>query len=124
MINMITARRNNAAGYVQEGTPGFVFAQPQACQPSEQNIYPLYRYYNTGDGAYFYTTNFSELIPANGSGNGWKFEAIQGYTYSQKIAETAPLLRYYQSNHDDHFYTTDPGEGNNDDIKDIVRRSL
>jgi hypothetical protein len=59
---------NNAVqqlGYVQEISQAFVFSQPQICQPSQQNISPLYRYCYTGNNAHFYTTDFTEL----GGGN-------------------------------------------------------
>jgi C1A family cysteine protease len=68
---------------------------------------PLYRYWNSGIGDHFYTTNWAEL----GSGRyGYGYERIQCYVANQQQTGTVPLYRYWNSGAGDHFYTTNWAE--------------
>lgn len=63
----------------------------------------LHRYYNTGNGDHFYTTNWSEL---GAGGRGWVYEGVAGYVLTSPSPGSVPLYRYYHSGSGDHFYTT------------------
>jgi hypothetical protein len=67
----------------------------------------LYRYWNSGIGDHFYTTDWNEL---RGGNYGWAFEGIQCYACTQQQPGTVPLYRYWNSGAGDHFYTTDGNE--------------
>jgi len=65
----------------------------------------LYRWYNSGNGDHFYTTDpTGELAPSSG----YVSEGITGYIGTYQTAETTALYRWYNSGNGDHFYTTDP----------------
>ena len=67
----------------------------------------FYRYYNTGNGDHFYTTNWGEL----GSGGGrWVYEGVAGYVPTSSAFDTANFYRYYNTGNGDHFYTTNWSE--------------
>ena len=59
--------------WIYEGTQGYVYSG------SGSGRVPLYRYWHSGIGDHFYTTNWGEL---GAGGNGWKYEGIQAYIYS------------------------------------------
>ena len=68
---------------------------------------PLYRYWNSGAGDHFYTTNWAEL----GSGrHGWGYEGIQCYVHPRQVEGSIPLYRYWNPGASDHFYTTNWAE--------------
>lgn len=64
---------------------------------------PLYRYWNAGIGDHFYTTAWSELESGK---NGWVYEGVQCYVFTQQQPGTVPLYRYWSQKAGDHFYTT------------------
>lgn len=67
----------------------------------------FFRYYNSGNGDHFYTTNFAEL----GDGkSGYTAEGIQCRILSSNISGTLPFYRYYNSGNGDHFYTSNYAE--------------
>lgn len=68
---------------------------------------PFYRYYNTGNGDHFYTTNYDEL---RGGGGDWQAEGVAGYILPSPKADTTPLYRYYNTGNEGHFYTTNSKE--------------
>jgi Subtilase family/Repeat of unknown function (DUF5648) len=71
------------------------------------NTVPLHRYWNSGIGDHFYTTNWAEL----GSGNhGWGYEGVQCHVLPQPRTGTVPLYRYWNAAAGDHFYTTNWSE--------------
>ncbi|MEO6001363.1 MAG: S8 family serine peptidase [Chitinophagaceae bacterium] len=68
---------------------------------------PLYRYWNSGAGDHFYTTNWAEL----GAGkNGWGYEGVQCYVVGTQRMGSVPLYRYWNAGITDHFYTTNWAE--------------
>ncbi len=67
----------------------------------------LYRYWNGSIGDHFYTTDWSEL--GHGA-NGWGFEEIQCWVYSDPQPGAVPLYRYWNQGATDHFYTTNWAE--------------
>ncbi len=91
---------NLTTGYRFEGVGFFAFPTQVA------NSVPVFRYFNTGNGDHFYTTNFNEL--KNG-GNGWVLENRQAFfVYTSAINGSLPILRFY--NGKDHFYTKNTNE--------------
>ncbi|MCX6674186.1 MAG: hypothetical protein NTY37_10465 [Methanothrix sp.] len=65
----------------------------------------LYRWYNSGNGDHFYTTDpTGELAPSSG----YVSEGITGYVGTSQMVGTTALYRWYNSGNGDHFYTTDP----------------
>jgi subtilisin family serine protease len=75
--------------------------------PSPAGTVLFYRYYSSGVGDHFYTTNWNEL----GSGSlGYEFDWVVGRVYSQQQSGTVPLYRYFNSTTGDHFYTTNWNE--------------
>jgi Ca2+-binding RTX toxin-like protein len=99
--------------------PGFTAVSNQAEQP-------VFRFYNTRDKAFFYTTSTAErdmiirestdasYTPANGQ---WPY-FYQGATYEQ--AHSSPgstaVYRFYNTKTGHHFFTTSPAE------RDVVLR--
>jgi C1A family cysteine protease len=75
--------------------------------PPTRTLAPLHRYWNSGIGDHFYTTNWGEL---GGGRYGWVYEGVQ--CDISPIAQTGlvPLYRYWNSGAGDHFYTTNWGE--------------
>ncbi len=78
-------------------------------KPPPLKIVPgaLYRYYNSGNGDHFYTTNSNEL--GNGRA-GYTYEGHAGYVETSQKAGTVPLYRYHNPGNGDHFYTTNWNE--------------
>ncbi len=75
--------------------------------PKRDGTAKLYRYYNSGNGDHFYTTNACDL----GSGkSGYVFEGDAGFLYTTAVAGTNALHRYYDPGNGDHFYTTNWSE--------------
>ncbi len=64
---------------------------------------PLYRYWKSGGGDHFYTTNFKEL---GGGRLGYRYEGVQCYILPQNVSGMVPLYRYWNPKSVDHFYTT------------------
>ena len=112
-----------SGGYTSEGITGYVWdklipAPTFSIAPIYRLINPpifvyhpistltaLYRWYNSGNGDHFYTTDPSgELAPSGG----YTSEGITGYISTSKIDGTTSLYRWYNSGNGDHFYTTDP----------------
>jgi Subtilase family/Repeat of unknown function (DUF5648) len=75
--------------------------------PSGVTVTALHRYWNSGIGDHFYTTNWGEL---GGGRAGWAYEGVQCYVQARQAPGTVPLYRYWNSGIGDHFYTTNWGE--------------
>jgi hypothetical protein len=75
----------------------------------------LYRWYNTGTGDHFYTT---DPHGENALTSGYSYEGITGYIGTSPTPGTTALYRWYNgprpfsANYGDHFYTTDPAGEN------------
>ncbi|MGE5755049.1 MAG: hypothetical protein ACM35G_04930 [Planctomycetaceae bacterium] len=67
-------------------------------------IVPFYRYWNSGVGDHFYTTNWWDLAYGRW---GWEFEGTECRVHDSPESGTAPLYRYWNPGVGDHFYTTD-----------------
>jgi hypothetical protein len=83
------------SGYVEEGSPGYVFNQELP------GTTPLVRYFNGAD--HLLTIDPAEVIDPT-----YRMEGPLGYVYPELQPDTVPLFRYF--NGKDHFYTTDYNE--------------
>ena len=93
-------------GYISEGIQCRLYTRQVA------GSVPLYRYWKSGIGDHFYTTNSREIGTTNPgvTGNyGYVSEEIAGFCFPQASAGRLPLYRYWKGNLD-HFYTTNPHE--------------
>lgn len=73
----------------------------------------LYRYRNTANGDYLYTTNFGEL----GDGrNGWVRETDMGRVWPANGSGLTRVYRYFNGSARRHFYTTDFNELGNGNL--------
>ena len=93
-------------GYISEGIQCRLYTRQVA------GSVPLYRYWKSGIGDHFYTTNSHEIRTTNPgvTGNyGYVSEGIAGFCFPQASAGRVPLYRYWKGNLD-HFYTTNPHE--------------
>ncbi len=71
---------------------------------AQQPTTALYRWYNSGNGDHFYTTDpEGEAAPSSG----YISEGITGYVKTSQASGTTALYRWYNSDTGDHFYTTD-----------------
>jgi hypothetical protein len=75
--------------------------------PTVPGSIPLFRYFGrTTNGDHYYTTDINTL--RNGTNNGWIFEGIGMFVFSNQIDNTIPVYRWYSASAVDHYYTTNP----------------
>lgn len=97
---------NTAPHFRDEGI-GF-FASNNAAEP---NTAPVYRFYNYGSGAHFYTISQSERDTViNNFSQYYRFEGIAWYANPNADADLTPMYRFYNFNVGAHFYTTSSSE--------------
>jgi hypothetical protein len=78
-------------------------AQPSG--QAQQPVTALYRWYNSGSGHHFYTTDpHGESAPDSG----YVSDGIAGYIITSQTPGTTALYRWFNPGNGDHFYTTDP----------------
>eukprot|EP01084_Bolivina_argentea_P206239 352158_1 len=107
-IGTTRSGRTGRHGYKSEGI-GFYLAQRR-----HSGMVPLYRYWKSGIGDHFYTTNTHEIgttkVGRRGK-HGYTAEGILGYCYPRRKSGTIPLYRYWKGGRrGDHFYTTNTHE--------------
>jgi hypothetical protein len=90
-------------GYADVGAVGYVYATQVS------GTVPLHRYWNPGQGAHFYTTNYATL---GGGDLAWIYEGVQCYVHTTGFFDgLKPVYRYYQDNPGRHTYTATPITG-------------
>jgi hypothetical protein len=94
-----------AAGFVDEGNSGYVFAHQDGPNP------PLYRSYNPKTGGHLYTANLAEQDNAT-SNLGMRADGISGWLASN-VPNSQLVYRAYNPTTDDHFLTIDAAEHQN-----------
>lgn len=71
---------------------------------------PVYRFFNAGKVAHFFTANAGEKEWLQGWGQGWAYERIAWYVPALALSETTAMFRFYDYGKGVHYYTADAAE--------------
>ncbi len=71
---------------------------------------PVYRFFNTGGGSHFFTTNEAEKDAVIAGAPGFRYEGIAFYSYPTPGDGTSPVYRFYNFRVGVHFYTNNEQE--------------
>lgn len=74
----------------------------------EPNTVPVYRFFHSGKGHFFTTSEVEKNIILGWSG--WYFEGIAFYAYPWQVSGTSPVYRLYSNSEQNHFYTASVAE--------------
>ena len=73
---------------------------------------PVHRFYNTQNGAHFYTSNESEKRTVLDLSQ-YRYEGIVNFAKTSQEAGTVPVHRFYHKVNGTHFYTSNQAEASN-----------
>lgn len=106
-ILLLFAPSAQAAGFVviSRNEKTAISAQNGASENESENLVPVYRLYNRGNGEHLYTTDSNERMVL-WTKYGWVYEGIGWYAGNSGD----PVYRLYQPGLDNHLYTTDRNE--------------
>jgi len=79
--------------------------QPWLNAPSTTVRTAIYRFYNTGTGAHFYTSNVPERDLVITRLHGYNYEGPAFFAFGAAAAGTSPVYRFYNTRTGAHFYT-------------------
>jgi lysyl endopeptidase len=78
----------------------------------------IYRFYNAGTGAHFYTASAAERDLVISVNPAFRFEGVAFYGYGSQVSGASPVYRFYNVRNGRHFFTISPVE------RDIVLSTL
>ncbi|MDB5847661.1 MAG: hypothetical protein JWP29_1413 [Rhodoferax sp.] len=84
-----------------------VTAVPRAAAETRSAVY---RFYNAGTGAHFFTVNVAERDNVIINLKQFRYEGPVFYAYTQAAADLKPVYRFYNTQSSAHFYTMDAAE--------------
>ena len=81
-----------------------------ATGPGPAGRVPIYRFYNAGTGAHFYTASAGERDFVIANNREFAYEGPVFQAYAGQAAGQSPVFRFYNPTTRSHFYTINPGE--------------
>jgi autotransporter-associated beta strand protein len=98
---------NTMPQYSYEGVIYQVFRNNTIANP---NVIPVYRFYNTLNGAHFYTSSLNERNKVMANFPWFNYEGPNFYVYAKTASFGSPVYRFFNTRTNTHFYTKKESE--------------